>query len=601
MISDAQKEDIRNRVPLEELLPEYNVQLVPAGGRKLKALCPFHREKTPSFSVDPEKQFYYCFGCQEAGDVYRFVEAMEGVNFAEAVRILARRAGVVLDEVHSANSTRLVGLHDAGEFAAGFYHHLLLKDPRAQAARDYLDRRGIQREMWAHFRLGCSTQDWDALVVTAARNGHKPETLERAGLARRRRDGNGFVDAFRNRLMFPILDPQKRVIGFGARTLGDDTPKYLNTPKTDVFDKSQVLYGLTQARPAVRREAKISIVEGYTDVIMAHQAGLQTFVASLGTAFTEENARQLRRLAPRVEMIFDGDAAGQKALERSLDLLVEEELDVRVYVVRDGKDPCDAVLALGGEEFGRKVSEEGVGLFEFKWRVSVDAVADQGPDARARGIDSCLELVQRIPSEVRRQLVLRELASKAGLEIRDLSSRLRELSAPRRRFVEPVEVASGGASKEEKFVLSELAVAVLTCMFVRPAAAAEIWGHVPQEIFGETAVARDLVEGVVRLLERGAFTAEQLVAEIQNSEARRAIVEISSAREVDEKGDNELRWENCLRDIRRWEVQRRVSELDGMIQHAKSLGDQERVRTLWSQRVQLRKSLKRGVVSGVES
>lgn len=186
--------------------------------------------------------------------------------------------------------------------------------------------------------------------------------------------------------MFPITDAQGRVIGFGARTLGDDDgPKYLNTPETAIFNKSEVLYGLAQAKPAIRRSGEIAIVEGYTDVIVAHQGGLETFVASLGTAFTAENARLLQRLASRVVMIFDGDAAGQRALERSLDLLVAEEVDVRIFTVTDGKDPCDAVLALGGEEFQRRVAEDSTSIFEFKWRMAVETQGRNSPQARARG------------------------------------------------------------------------------------------------------------------------------------------------------------------------------------------------------------------------
>ena len=433
LVSESCKEQIRARVPLEELLREYNVALTPVG-KRLRALCPFHAEKTASFYVDVERQTYHCFGCQEHGDVFKFLQKTHQVDFPQSLELLARRAGVTLDNEPSGSRRdsrqSLLRFYDALDLAREFYQDFLREDPAARPAREYLLRRGIERASWDRFHLGYSPPEWDALCAAAARRGVAAEVLEAAGLARRREHSPGHYDYFRGRVMFPVEDPQGRTIGFGARTLGDDVPKYLNSPKTPVFDKSQVLYSLPQARTGIQKAGMIAIVEGYTDAIVAHQAGLDFFVASLGTAFTRENARRLGRLAPRVLLIFDGDAAGQKATERSLDLLVAESVDVRIYTVTDGKDPCDAILALGPEEFRRRIQAEAVGIFEFKWRRTVEAPETKGAGAaiRARALDEFLDLLAKVPNVVARKLIVREFSERIGVPEEDIATRMRELS-----------------------------------------------------------------------------------------------------------------------------------------------------------------------------
>ena len=442
-VTPEDRELIRSRVPLEDLLPDYNVQLV-AAGHRLKGLCPFHQEKTPSFSVDRDKQLYHCFGCKASGDVFRFIQEFERVEFPEAVEILARRAGVVLqlEVADSGKSRRRQALYDALERAATVYHRVLTEDPRGEVAREYLRRRGVSEDMWKRFRLGFAPPGW-SFLLDAARAAKIPmEVLDRAGLVSRKDAPSGrearFYDRFRNRVMFPIGDAQGRIIGFGARTLGDDQPKYLNTSKTELFDKSQVLYGLQQSKPGIHREKTLAIVEGYTDVIAAHQAGLDFFVASLGTAFTSDNARSLRRLAEKIWMVMDGDSAGQSAMERSLELLVAEDLDVRVYSVEGGKDPCDAVSELGGEAFRAEIETHAVGLFEFKWQRTVE-VAERNaasPQAKAAALDEFLGLLELVSNPVTRSYIQRgfvERLERYGLREADIDRRLEEIRKRRKK------------------------------------------------------------------------------------------------------------------------------------------------------------------------
>jgi DNA primase len=605
-VSSSQKEEIRSRVPLEELLREYNIQLIPSG-RKLKGLCPFHQEKTPSFHVDVEKQLYYCFGCQEGGDVFRFVQAMDRVSFPDAIEMLARRAGVVLERGRFSGERRgskTIELYDSLSLAARWYHHLLLEDPRGQAARQYLKQRGIREEMWRRFQLGYSLPDWDGLLRLGAKEGVRPELLESVGLARRRERAGGHYDYFRGRLMFPIADPQNRVIGFGARTLGDEMPKYLNTPKTALFDKSQVLYGLPQARSSIHKHGRIGIVEGYTDVIVSHQAGLEFFVASLGTAFTAENARQLsRHLGPtsrRVLLVLDGDAAGQQASERSLGLLLAEELDVQIYSVRDGKDPCDAIQLLGGEEFLRRLDVEAVGIFEFKWRRTVGSEEARGGVAsRARALDEFLRLLALVPNVVARKLIQREFVERLGISEDDIEERLRKVSPPAggssaeppRRRNEPSSPPQGALPIEP---LAEL---VLECLLSLPEMASSMWRQVPGSLFASPA-GREIARAIDGQLQNGPFSGVRLAREVEEPEAHRVLVKVLSRLEGDRAPgspgqltassssgsarsgglpavDYELLWANCLRDLRRWEARTRLDELEKLLALARAQGRAE--------------------------
>lgn len=614
-ISPVQKEEIRNRVPLEELLRDYNVQLLPAG-RKLRGLCPFHQEKTPSFYVDPEKQLYYCYGCQEGGDLFRLVQVLDRLEFGEAVELLARRAGVVLEAVAHGGGARdrrgVIELYDALAFAASWYHHLLLKDPRGEPARQYLRSRGINEEMWRHFQLGYSLPEWDGLLSYVTRGSPQrresarqerrfPVTvLERTGLVRQRersREG-GYYDTFRGRLMFPITDVQNRVIGFGARTLGDDVPKYINTPKTALFDKSHVLYGLAQAKEGSRRERQIGIVEGYTDAIVAHQAGLDYFVASLGTAFTSQNARSLGRLARQVVMVFDGDAAGQKASERSMDLLVGHDLDVQVYSLQGGQDPCDAILLLGGQEFRRRVDSEAVGIFEFKWGRTVGALPkDARPSLRASALDEFLRLVLRVPNVVARKLILREYVERLGVREKDIDERLSHLS--KSAVTSESDALRGPTSDPEQVAQGEpigpLAERIVECLIALPGKAALLWGEVPKELFtGEAGQA--LVNAISTQLTESSFSGVRLARELEHPEANRVVVKVLSRLERDDdslKEDYESVWQYCRRDIERWCIRTRVKKLEDLRNRARTAGDQEKLQAYSLERRRLLKELKR--------
>ncbi len=355
-MADPVIDEIKQRVDIADLVGS-RVALKKAG-RTLKGLCPFHDEKTPSFVVYPDQGSYHCFGCGKSGDAFTWLQETEHLDFGEALRQLAQRAGVDLPERRrdpQATEKRQRLLAALNE-AAAFYHRQLLeaRTPEAQAARKYVESRGLTAATVERFGLGYAPDRWDVLLKYLRQRRHAPELAVEAGLLREgERDGSRY-DLFRGRLLFPIRDAGGAVIGFGGRILGDGQPKYLNSPQTPLFDKSTVLYGLDQARQAIRREEQAIIVEGYTDAVIAHQHGYTNVVAALGTALTAQQVRQLRRYSQNLVLALDADSAGQAATLRGLDVLHEAlasgaapgiQGEVRVATLPAGRDPDDVIRA----------------------------------------------------------------------------------------------------------------------------------------------------------------------------------------------------------------------------------------------------------------
>ena len=337
---------VRNAGDIVRLVSDY-VPLKP-GGSRLKGLCPFHQEKTPSFSVDPQMQLFYCFGCQAGGDAFKFVMLYEKIDFPESVEFLAKRWGVPLPKTSARPEddarARLLLMNEA---ATGFFRDQWSDPSRGKLARDYIANRGVSDAVALRFGLGYAPDSWEALLNLLGARGFKAPELQAAGLAIPRKDGSGQYDRFRHRVIFPIRDVSGRVIAFGGRALGDSEPKYLNSPETPAYVKGEHLYGLDVARDAIRREGFAILVEGYLDLIALHQAGFENAVASLGTALTPSQVKLLARYSERVVVSYDGDTAGINAAAKSLDLFLERGFDVRVAEIPQGKDPDDFVKEQG--------------------------------------------------------------------------------------------------------------------------------------------------------------------------------------------------------------------------------------------------------------
>lgn len=416
---EAFLQEVRDRNDIVSLVGEY-VHLTRKGNRYW-GLCPFHSEKTPSFSVNPEKQFYYCFGCKATGTVFQFLMEKDRLSFPEAVAALARRANLPLpreeltpEEEQAARERQEV--QGALEFAARFFEYQLRNSPAGREALAYLQRRGLADETIARFRLGYAPDSFEALL-RAARQRFSAAALVKAGLIQARERGDGFYDRFRGRAIFPIADLRGRVIGFGGRALRpDQVPKYYNSPDGPYFNKRLHLYGLHLARDAMRAEDMAVITEGYMDAIALHQAGFPTAVASLGTSLTREHAELLRRQCSQVVIAYDADLAGQQATLKGLDTLVRAGCHVRVLRLPDGKDPDEFVQVHGAAAF-RQALAEAVPLVEFKIRLALERHAGAGNSAetKAAAVRDVIPVLLDIDDAVRRDEYLRHVAGALGV------------------------------------------------------------------------------------------------------------------------------------------------------------------------------------------
>ena len=399
-------ERVREASDIVEVISGY-VPLKKAG-KNFKARCPFHQEKTPSFTVSPERQMYHCFGCGAGGNVFSFLMAHQRMSFPEAVKLLAGKAGITLPKQgKTEEESSYALLYQANESATQHYQSNL-KSPRASNVRDYLNKRGLTARTIEEFRIGWAQPGWDGLAKFLSAKGLKPEILVKAGLAIPRTSG-GCYDRFRERIIFPICDTASKVIGFGARVLGSALPKYVNSPQTDIFDKGKNLFGLDKARDSIRREQEAIIVEGYTDMIALFQGEIKNAVASLGTSLTSFQLRRLARYAPALVMVYDSDAAGEAASLRGLDLAIEEGLEVRIVNLPEGFDPDGFLRRFGPAGFRTKV-KEAKGLFDYKCELLLSKYDAASPEGKTRISKEMLPTLSRIKNDVLKKDYLHKLS-----------------------------------------------------------------------------------------------------------------------------------------------------------------------------------------------
>ncbi|WP_369222627.1 DNA primase [Streptomyces sp. R39] len=422
-INDEDVKAVRDAVPIDAVVSEY-LQLRNAGGGNLKGLCPFHDEKSPSFQVSPSKGLFHCFGCQEGGDTLTFVMKVDHLSFSEAVERLAARAGITLRyEEGGYNPSHQRGerirLVEAHKTAAVWYAEQLATSPEAETGRVFLAERGFDQAAAVHFGVGYSPQGWDHLTRYLRGQGFTDKELLLSGLSQEGRRGP--IDRFRGRLMWPIRDIGGEVVGFGARKLyeADNGPKYLNTPDTAIYKKSQVLYGIDLAKQHIAKASRAVVVEGYTDVMACHLAGVTTAIATCGTAFGGEHIKILRRLlmdngSARVIFTFDGDAAGQKAALRAFEDDQKFAAETYIAIAPDGMDPCDLRLAKGDEAVADLV-EPRTPLFEFALRQIVARYDLDTPAGRAAALDEAAPIVARIKNSGAQHEVAVELAGMLGI------------------------------------------------------------------------------------------------------------------------------------------------------------------------------------------
>lgn len=445
-------DDLLTRTDIVDVI-DSRVQLKKAG-REYKACCPFHNEKTPSFTVSQVKQFYHCFGCGAHGTAISFLMEFEHMDFVEAVEDLAHMAGLEVPREAGFESTPQAStqpLYELLEKASAYYQQQLRNHPQAGHAVDYLKQRGLSGEVAARFGVGFAPPGWDNLLTALGTDAAARKGLQETGLVIERNEGGGVYDRFRDRIQFPIHDRRGRTIGFGGRVLGDDTPKYLNSPESAVFHKGQELYGLFEVRKAMRKLDRLLVVEGYMDVVALAQFDINYAVATLGTATTPEHLERLYRATPEVVFCFDGDRAGRaaawRALENTLPVL-RDGREARFLFLPEGEDPDSLVRQIGKEQFEQQIGDA-VHLSDFLFDHLASELDIDSIDGRARLVDQARPLLARLPDSVFRQLMVEQLAEIARTDVARLEKRLvkpatQEPPQPPRRVPPPVQ--HGGKS-----------------------------------------------------------------------------------------------------------------------------------------------------------
>ncbi|MCU0724361.1 MAG: DNA primase [Planctomycetes bacterium] len=473
-IPPAKVDEVRAATDIVDVISRYLP--LKRSGANFVAVCPFHPDKSPSLTVWPATQTFRCFGCGKGGDVFHFLMERERLSFPEALRSLARDAGIEVggaggEREDREGRERLYGLL---EWACRFFE-THLRSPVGAKAIQYLKNRKITGESAKAFRLGCSPNAWGALRDAAHQEGYSDDHLSRAGLIRTGQKEP--YDWFRDRLMFPIQDVRGRVVGFGGRTFGDDEPKYLNSPDTELFKKGSMLYGLHLARDEAVRLHRLGIVEGYTDAIMAHQHGVKWIVAGLGTGLTRDHAVLVRRYAERVDLVYDGDAAGVKAAERAVDAFLEVEADIRVVSLPDELDPCDFLVERGPERFAEMLGQ-GTEVFDFLLARAVVRNDVSTTHGRTAAVDFVLSSVAKVANPVKRDILLHRTAE--GLSVGEAAVRSRLRAVTPRGGVIRTDSEPPAAAVEEDPLSERL---LLQAVLFEPALAGRLAEEWPPERF----------------------------------------------------------------------------------------------------------------------
>lgn len=440
---------IRLSVDIAEIVRSY-IPTLKRSGRNWKANCPFHNEKTPSFMVSPDKGIFHCFGCNAGGDVFKFVMMMDNLTWPEAVRKLGGIAGIEIKETRedTVKRSQRQEIFDILEQAASFYHRALLEHSEASRARAYLKKRGLTEETVRKFKIGYSPEN--TLIPAAVKKNITQEQLVSSGLVTKTERGR-FFEYMSGRIVFPIIDIQGRVVAFGGRTLGSDEPKYINTPETAVYSKSQQLYGLYQASGTLRTGKKAIVLEGYMDVVTTHQCGMDSTVATLGTALTVQQVSVLKRYVDDVVVLFDSDKAGVNAAKRAVDTLIEAELPSRVACLPEGIDPDEFILKEGKSEFERWLLSGSKDTLDFLVSEAVKTHGKASPEAKIKVIEDVMPFIEKTKNAVLKAEWIKNLASSIGVSEESV---LIELRRRKKGFAQRKQEASGGRNTKGPVIRS---------------------------------------------------------------------------------------------------------------------------------------------------
>ncbi len=566
--SEEQIEEVRRSNDIVDVIREY-VPLKRAG-KDFKALCPFHSEKTASFQVSPSKQIFKCFGCGKGGNVFSFVMALERLEFPEAVEHLARRAGIQLEkrpEALERNKGR-DQLFDLNFWAAKVFHRCLTNAPEGQPGRDYFAKRQLTPETLTKFRLGFAPPGWDFLVRLSNGSGWSLDDFAAAGLTAARPNGPGQYDRFRNRVIFPIFDVKGRVMGFGGRALDDQPPKYLNSPETSVFSKSASLYGLDLAKDGIIREDRAVVVEGYVDCVTSHQFGVDFVIATLGTALTGQHISTLRRYTENMVLLFDGDDAGRKAAERSADLFLEQEVDVRVVLLPADKDPDELLQEEGREAFLKRL-DNATEVFDLKMEMIRERHDLSRLTGQREAIDEVLETLAKTNPLRQDMLFVRDaikrLCAETGVSESSLRDRLKSLVHRSR--------VGGEVAPTEKMLPRAMAAEreLLGAVLSDPNLAADFAGGVKPAEFADESLRRIAEAALAAVAADGALDVQRVCDRLGDDDLTQIVVDLVT--ESAGKANEPERFAAALKLLQQERKRRDVADVLKQLADAQKRGD----------------------------
>ncbi|MFC1998195.1 DNA primase [Chloroflexota bacterium] len=461
-------DDIKDKLDVVAVIGEYVT--LQKTGRNFKGLCPFHPEKTPSFIVSQERQNWHCFGCGVGGDVFSFVMKKDGLEFGEAVKLLADKAGVTLSQNYGdqAKDKEYQKLYEVNEAAAQYYHHMLVDTPAGKAALKYLEERGVDRKTIDDFQLGYSLDSWDALQKYLT--GRNVSELESVGLVVKKEDSA--YDMFRGRIMFPIRNRRGSVLGFGGRVMGKDGPKYLNSPQTKIFNKSNIIYGIDKSHANIRQQDLVVIVEGYMDVLTAHQYGMSNVVAFMGTAITESQIDALSRLTGNIVLALDSDAAGNEAALRGIEVCRQAlehrkskkpakpgtdnpiQMDIRIVTLPSGKDPDEIIRE--DVELWKKAVDESLPVVEYLFKVVAAKYDLTKTKERSAAAQKLIPIINEMSDDIQREIYIKKLGELLGISETTLTVMATRVSAAKTNAQPKQQALKSKGDKLEEHCLSLL-------------------------------------------------------------------------------------------------------------------------------------------------
>ncbi len=553
MSSDETVLEVKERADIVSIVSRY-VSLTKKGKNHV-ALCPFHTEKTPSFTVSPEKELFHCFGCGKGGDVFAFVMEMESIDFPEALKMLAKLTGVQLPERRfgKTGESPFADMYELNQTAMEFYHDLLLKDRRGKAALAYLEGRGIKRDTIESFAIGFAPEEWDCFCNHAVGKGISEELLIRCSLAVRGK--SGMYDYFRQRILFPIRDNSGRLAGFAGREFGGNSPKYLNSPDTPIFTKRKILYGYHAARSRIRSSGEVLIVEGYTDLITLFQEGIRNVVAPMGTALTEEQASFLSRAARTAVLVYDCDEAGLKATFRAGDIFLKYGMGVNVVELPAGEDPDSFVLSRGGKAFD-EARGNARDILDLKIRILKDKGLLESVDGRRASVEHLLKTIAAAGDDVIRDIYLGKAAETLGLDRKTLERRLEEArskpAAVRKTVAEPGESEFRRLERIVERYLVQL-------MLMGETFLSRVQGALSADDFSDPLMKRAFAELSGIYETSGSLTSDRVMSDIPE-DLRSLISELYLT--TDEVTDPEKILQDCLRRIEAGKVKKKMQEIE---------------------------------------